>query len=99
MLEYVILPGVNDHPHELEALTTWTRGLKCIVNLVPFNPFKGAVFQAPTVERCKEVLGYLRARNVASTIRRPRGRSVQAACGQLALAAQVQQNELVHIRT
>lgn len=85
MLEYVVLPGLNDTVEELEALAGWTRGLACIVNLIPFNPFAGARFRTPTdgeVQRAADRLGALR---VPCSVRWSRGGRVAAACGQLAL--------------
>lgn len=85
MIEYVVLPGVNDSPAELDALAEWTRGLRCLVNLIPFNPFRGAPYRAPTVAEVEAVSEGLRDRRVPQTIRWPRGRGVAGACGQLAL--------------
>lgn len=86
MIEYVVLPGVNDTPDELAALAAWTRGIACIVNLIPFNPFPGAPFRAPTVDEVEAVARALHAAKVPHSVRWPRGRTVAGACGQLALA-------------
>jgi len=85
MIEYVILPGTNDTDAELAGVAEWTQGLSCVVNLVPFNPFPGAPFRAPTPEETRSVSTRLRAMGVMTTVRWPRGRAVNAACGQLAL--------------
>ena len=85
MIEYVILPGVNDTDAELAGVAQWTEGLSCVVNLVPFNPFPDAPFRAPTEAETRSVSARLRALGVMTTIRWPRGRAVNAACGQLAL--------------
>jgi len=85
MLEYVVLPGVNDGPADLQGLAHFTYGLTCLVNLIPFNPFPTAPFRAPTVAEVEHVAGQLRALNVPHSIRWPRGGSVDGACGQLAL--------------
>ena len=85
MIEYVLLPDINDHTEELAALAEWTRGLKCLVNFVPFNTFQGSKFRSPTADECRRALTYLRNRDIPATVRWPRGRSVDAACGQLAL--------------
>ena len=87
MIEYVVLPGVNDTPAELEALATWTQGMDCLVNLIPFNPFKGAPFRAPTVPEVQAVANVLNRLGVPYTVRWPKGRGVDGACGQLALRA------------
>lgn len=85
MIEYVVLPGVNDSPAEIDALADWTRDLPCLVNLIPFNPFAGAPFRAPTADEVLRVGAQLRQRRVPHSIRWPRGRGVAGACGQLAL--------------
>ncbi len=85
MLEYVVLPGVNDDAAELEALAAWTRDLRCLVNLIPFNPFPGAPFRAPDDATVRRVGATLEALKVPHSIRWPRGRRVAGACGQLAL--------------
>ncbi len=85
MLEYVLLPGVNDSLEELNALAEWTQGLYCILNLIPFNPFPNALFRTPSAEESKRALKILRDLKVPTTLRRSRGAEVSAACGQLAL--------------
>ena len=93
MLEYVVLPGVNDSVDELKAVAHWTRGMRCVVNLVPFNPFPGADFRAPTPDETRAAASTLRMHGVMATIRWPRGRAVNAACGQLALNDRVARTE------
>ncbi len=85
MLEYVVLPGVNDTEGEAAGVARWVRGLRCVVNLVPFNPFGGAEFRSPSDEEVHRFAAQLRDGGVPVTIRWPRGRGVNAACGQLAL--------------
>lgn len=86
MIEYVVLPGVNDSPDEIAALAAWTRGIACLVNLIPFNPFPGAPFRAPTAAEVGRVAEALAGLKVPHSVRWPRGRTVAGACGQLALA-------------
>jgi len=94
--EYVMLAGVNDSLDDAARLVHLLRGIRAKVNLIPFNPFPGAGFAcspAPAVRRFQE---QLLAHNVHATIRHSRGRDIQAACGQLALAgAGVQQHSAV----
>lgn len=85
MIEYLLLPGVTDTPAELDGLAQWTRGLRCMVNLLPWNPFPGAPFRSPSGEEITAAHAALMARGVPVKVRRPRGREVGAACGQLAL--------------
>jgi len=94
--EYVMLAGVNDSLDDAARLVHLLRGIRAKVNLIPFNPFPGAGFACsptPAVRRFQE---QLLAHNVHATIRQSRGRDIQAACGQLALAgAGVQQHSAV----
>lgn len=85
MLEYVVLPGVNDGAEELAGLVQFAQGLRAIVNLIPFNPFPGAGFRAPTASEVERVEATLRRAGLLATIRWPRGRGANGACGQLAL--------------
>ena len=84
--EYVMLAGVNDSLDDAARLARLLRGIRAKVNLIPFNPFPGAGFACsspPTILRFQE---RLLSDNVHATIRQSRGRDIQAACGQLALA-------------
>ena len=88
MIEYVVLPGVNDSDTELKAVSEWTHDLRCIVNLVPFNPFSGSGFRSPTVAEVESVMTRLKTLGVRVSVRWPRGREIHGACGQLALTGQ-----------
>jgi len=85
MIEYVVLPGINDSPAISAGLAAWTRDIPCLVNLIPFNPFPGAPYRAPTVPEVNAVAVALKAAKVPHSVRWPRGRGVAGACGQLAL--------------
>jgi 23S rRNA (adenine2503-C2)-methyltransferase len=81
--EYVMLKGVNDSLGEARALVRLLRGIPAKINLIPFNPWPGTIYECSEwteIERFSEVIfdaGY------ASPIRTPRGRDILAACGQL----------------
>jgi 23S rRNA (adenine2503-C2)-methyltransferase len=85
--EYVLLAGVNDAPSQADALARRLRGLRCKVNLIPWNEHAGADFRRPTDESVAAFERRLRAADVPTTVRRSRGRDIAAACGQLALAS------------
>jgi 23S rRNA (adenine2503-C2)-methyltransferase len=84
MLEYVVLPGVNDGASDLDGLIQFASGLRCLVNLIPFNPFAGAAFRTPSDAEVQRVADFLAERRIPASIRWPRGRGVAGACGQLA---------------
>ena len=85
MLEYVVLPGVNDSEEELNGVAEFARGLRALVNLIPFNPFPNAPFRSPTLEEVKRVEEGLKARRVPCSVRVTRGQERAGACGQLAI--------------
>jgi 23S rRNA (adenine2503-C2)-methyltransferase len=81
--EYVLLCGVNDSVEDARRLCDLLQGVRCKVNVIPFNPHEGSAYQRPgdaVVERFQQVL-YSRGMQV--NVRRPRGDDIQAACGQL----------------
>ena len=82
--EYVMLDAVNDSPACARRLIRLAHGIRCKVNLIPFNPFAGAEFRSSPWERIREFRNQLSRAGVNTTIRRARGDDILAACGQLA---------------
>ena len=81
--EYVLLGGVNDGPENAKEVVELLRGLRCKVNLIALNPGPGIEFTTPDGERVTQFQTILRESGVPAFIRRPRGRDIYAACGQL----------------
>jgi 23S rRNA (adenine2503-C2)-methyltransferase len=81
--EYVMLAGVNDTERDALRLAALLPRRITHVNLIPYNP-TDAAFQGSSPERIAHFADLLRERGVACSVRRSRGRDVQAACGQLA---------------
>src|ERR1700733_4548628 len=81
--EYVLLGGVNDHPENAREIAELLRGLRCKVNLIALNPGPGIDFTTPSAERVAAFQEILRAAAIPAFVRRPRGRDIYAACGQL----------------
>jgi 23S rRNA (adenine2503-C2)-methyltransferase len=85
--EYVMLDGVNDSAADARALVRLIAGIPAKLNLIPFNPWPGAPFACSSeaaIERFAEIVakaGY------TAPVRRPRGRDILAACGQLKSAS------------
>jgi 23S rRNA (adenine2503-C2)-methyltransferase len=92
-LEYVLLGGVNDRPEHARELVAWARGLKCKVNLIPFNHHEGSLFCAPDEADARAFQKALIASNMTALLRRSRGREIGAACGQLAARALAAEEE------
>jgi len=81
--EYVLLRGVNDSVEDARQLCDLLQGVRCKVNIIPFNPHDGSPYVRPSeaeVERFQQVL---HGRGVQVNVRRARGDDIQAACGQL----------------
>ena len=81
--EYVMLDGVNDTEAEARELVRLLRGLPAKVNLIPFNPWPGSAYRTSRPEVIRRFADILGDAGYASPIRRPRGRDILAACGQL----------------
>jgi 23S rRNA (adenine2503-C2)-methyltransferase len=81
--EYVLLGGVNDEPENAREAAELLRGLRCKVNLIALNPGPGIDFTTPSEERVAAFQKTLREAGVPAFVRRPRGRDIYAACGQL----------------
>jgi 23S rRNA (adenine2503-C2)-methyltransferase len=81
--EYVLLREVNDSDTHARELAELVRGIKAKVNLIALNPGPGIEFQTPEQSRVFEFQKILINAGVPAYIRRPRGRDIYAACGQL----------------
>ncbi len=81
--EYVLLDGVNDSPELARELVERIRGLRAKVNLIAMNPGPGVDFGTPSDSRLAAFQQVLIDAGVPSFVRRPRGRDIFAACGQL----------------
>src|SRR5256885_11268194 len=88
--EYVMLKDKNDsdeHARELVRLIRRYR-LPAKVNLIPFNPWPGAPYECSSDERIKAFSNIVFEAGVSAPVRTPRGRDIDAACGQLKTAAE-----------
>ena len=81
--EYTMLRDVNDHVGQARDLARLVDGQTCHVNLIPFNPFPGAAYEAPAAGTTRRFRDELLRHGVSATIRRTRGRDIAGACGQL----------------
>jgi 23S rRNA (adenine2503-C2)-methyltransferase len=81
--EYVLLDGVNDSAQNARELSELVRGVQTKVNLIALNPGPGIAFQTPAENRVRQFQEILIASGLPTFIRRPRGRDIYAACGQL----------------
>ena len=81
--EYVLLGGVNDQPEHAREVIALLKGMQAKVNLIVWNPGPGVAYQQPTPEAADRFHKLLLAGGIPTFTRRPRGRDIYAACGQL----------------
>lgn len=84
--EYVLLKDVNDTDADARRVVRLLGNLNCKVNLIALNPGPGIPFDTPTPERVEAFQSIIR-RATPCFVRKPRGRDIFAACGQLKRAA------------
>jgi 23S rRNA (adenine2503-C2)-methyltransferase len=82
--EWALIDGVNDTDSAIDELARYALSLRAHVNLIPLNPTPGFLVRGSTTERVHHFRDGLEARGVNVTVRNTRGRSIDAACGQLA---------------
>ena len=81
--EYVLLDGKNDSAQNARELVELIRGIRAKVNLIALNPGPGIDFRTPAQQRVEAFQQVLIEAGIPAFIRRPRGRDIYAACGQL----------------
>jgi 23S rRNA (adenine2503-C2)-methyltransferase len=83
--EYVMLKDKNDSDADARELVRLIRkyNLPAKVNLIPFNPWPGAIYECSTPERIRSFSNIVFEGGISAPIRTPRGRDIDAACGQL----------------
>jgi 23S rRNA (adenine2503-C2)-methyltransferase len=81
--EYVMLKGVNDTVADAKRLVQLLKGIPAKVNLIPFNPWPGTVYECSAWDVIEAFAEILNNAGYASPVRTPRGRDIMAACGQL----------------
>jgi 23S rRNA (adenine2503-C2)-methyltransferase len=81
--EYVLLGGVNDQPENAREVLALLKGMRAKVNLIVWNPGPGVAYKQPTPEDVAVFHRMLVDGGIPTFTRRPRGRDIYAACGQL----------------
>jgi 23S rRNA (adenine2503-C2)-methyltransferase len=80
--EYVLLKGVNDSDADARRVVRLLANLNCKVNLIALNPGPGIAYETPEPERIASFQTIVR-KSLPCFLRKPRGRDIFAACGQL----------------
>ena len=88
--EYVMLKDKNDSDEDARELVRLIRAynLPAKVNLIPFNPWPGAAYECSSPDRVQRFSNLIFEAGISAPVRRPRGRDIMAACGQLKSAAE-----------
>jgi 23S rRNA (adenine2503-C2)-methyltransferase len=81
--EYVMLKGVNDSPADARALVKLIAGIPAKINLIPFNPWPGSPYECSDRRTIEAFAAIVNRAGYAAPVRKPRGRDILAACGQL----------------
>ncbi len=81
--EYVLLGGVNDQPEHAREVLALLKDMRAKVNLIVWNPGPGIDYVQPKPEDVARFQKILIEGGMPTYIRRPRGRDIYAACGQL----------------
>lgn len=82
--EYIAFQNFNDSLEDAANLADLCRDFPVRINIIEYNPIDGAIFQKAAAHRIDEFAKYLIDRGIMVTVRRSRGKDIDAACGQLA---------------
>ncbi|MDX1461681.1 MAG: 23S rRNA (adenine(2503)-C(2))-methyltransferase RlmN [Marinirhabdus sp.] len=82
--EYVVWKGINDTPESINALVRFCGYVPCKVNIIEYNPIDDGDFQQADNEALDAYIAALEKARIPVTVRRSRGKDIDAACGQLA---------------
>ena len=81
--EYVLIRGLNDTLEDAQRLVKLLHGLRCKVNLLPFNEVPGTPYRRPCDRAVQRFQTVLQQHHISAFVRQSRGRDISAACGQL----------------
>jgi 23S rRNA (adenine2503-C2)-methyltransferase len=94
--EYVLLSGVNDSLEDAVRLTRLAKGIRCKINLIPFNEFPTSSYRRPADEQVLRFQNILHHAGLTATIRKSKGSDILAACGQLTSVSNQQSKGVGH---
>lgn len=89
-IEYVLLEGLNNSPEDARRVARLLKGIRCKINLIPFNEFPGSGFKRPSESSVLTFQEILVNHHYSVFIRKSRGADILAACGQLREKATLQ---------
>jgi len=82
--EYVVWDGINDRDVDIQALVNFCKAIPSKINLIEYNPIDDGEFQQAQKSAIDEYVNQLERHHITVTVRRSRGKDIDAACGQLA---------------
>jgi 23S rRNA (adenine2503-C2)-methyltransferase len=82
--EYIAFQHFNDSLEDAAKLARLCRRFPVRINIIEYNPIDGAPFEKASEHRINDFARFLRERGIVVTVRRSRGKDIDAACGQLA---------------
>ncbi|CAN5124232.1 23S rRNA (adenine(2503)-C(2))-methyltransferase RlmN [soil metagenome] len=82
--EYIVWEGINDTRRDVDALVKFCKYVPCKVNLIEYNPIDDGVFKQASSQATRMYVTLLEQNGITVTVRRSRGKDIDAACGQLA---------------
>tara|TARA_B110000046_G_scaffold137661_1_gene143993 strand:- start:138 stop:1196 length:1059 start_codon:yes stop_codon:yes gene_type:complete len=82
--EYVVWKDINDKQEDIDALVKFCMHVPCKVNLIEYNPIGDDTFKQADITQVEKYQKALERARITATIRRSRGKDIDAACGQLA---------------
>lgn len=81
--EYILIKDMNDSLDDAKRLAKLLKGIRCKINLIPFNEFSGSEFKRPPDKTISDFQKILMDNNYVAIIRASKGQDISAACGQL----------------
>jgi len=82
--EYVVWKGINDTQEDVKALVAYCKKVPCKVNIIEYNTIDDDTFMQASPKAIDMYINFLEANRIPVTVRRSRGKDIDAACGQLA---------------
>lgn len=82
--EYIVWEGINDTQRDMDALVDFCNFAPSKVNLIEYNPIDDGEFQQASNSAIEKYVDVLERNGITVTVRRSRGKDIDAACGQLA---------------
>ncbi|MDH3648727.1 MAG: 23S rRNA (adenine(2503)-C(2))-methyltransferase RlmN [Saprospiraceae bacterium] len=83
-LEYIAFNQFNDHASDAAKLAQFCKGFPVMINIIEYNPIEGANFVKSKEDRLDHFAKAIADKGIAITVRKSRGKDIDAACGQLA---------------